>query len=70
MADRNRFIAGGTIARGMPSPQATITPGDLIEVIPTAGADLGKVRRHRHGGGTRDTALCGWQLAIWQGQNR
>ena len=47
MADTNQqiFRTDSTGARHA-TAQAAILPGDLIEVIPTAGADLGKVRRH------------------------
>ena len=47
MADTNQqiFRTESTGARHA-TAQAAILPGDLIEVIPTAGADLGKVRRH------------------------
>ena len=47
MADTNQqiFRTDSTGARHA-TAQAAIMPGDLIEVIPTAGADLGKVRRH------------------------
>lgn len=47
MADTNQqiFRTDSTGARHA-TAQAAITAGDLIEVIPTAGADLGKVRRH------------------------
>ena len=36
----------GSSNRTHATAQAAILPGDLIEVIPTAGADNGKVRRH------------------------
>jgi hypothetical protein len=47
MAETNQqiFRTESTGARHA-TAQAAILPGDLIEVIPTAGADLGKVRRH------------------------
>ena len=47
MADTNQqiFRTESTGARHA-TAQAAILPGDLLEVIPTAGADLGKVRRH------------------------
>lgn len=45
MANEQIFRTDSTGARHA-TAQAAITPGDLIEVIPTAGADLGKVRPH------------------------
>lgn len=47
MAETNQqiFRTDSTGARHA-TAQAAILPGDLIEVIPTAGADLGKVQRH------------------------
>jgi hypothetical protein len=47
VADTNQqiFRTDSTGARHA-TAQAAITPGDLLEVISAAGADLGKVRRH------------------------
>jgi hypothetical protein len=46
MADNDQIMRWGPCNQYHATAQAVITPGDLIEVIPTAGADLGKVRRH------------------------
>lgn len=45
MANQQIFRTDSTGARHAIAQEA-IMPGDLIEVIPTAGADLGKVRLH------------------------
>jgi hypothetical protein len=41
-----QIMRWGPCTQAHATAQAAITPGDLIEIIPTAGADNGKVRPH------------------------
>jgi hypothetical protein len=48
--------------------QAAITPGDLVEVIAAAGADLGKVKKHATAGGRAAPLFAdgNWQFGTGQ----
>lgn len=64
MADNDQVMRWGPCNQAHATAQAAITPGDLIEIIPTAGADKGKVRRHSTAAGRADPLFAdgNWQF--------
>jgi hypothetical protein len=68
VANEQIFRTDSTGARHA-TAQAAITPGDLIEVIPTAGADLGKVRPHSTAAGRAAPLFADGNWQFGKGQD-
>lgn len=68
MANEQIFRTDSTGARHG-TAQAAITPGDLIEVIGAAGADLGKVRPHSTAAGRAAPLFADGNWQFGKGQD-
>ena len=69
MADNQQIMRWGPCNQAHATAQAAITPGDLIEIIPTAGADLGKVRPHSTAAGRAAPLFADGNWQFGKGQD-
>lgn len=68
MANEN-ILRWGPCNQAHATAQAAITPGDLIEVIAAAGADLGKVRPHATAAGRAAPLFADGNWQFGKGQD-
>lgn len=64
-----QIMRWGPCSQAHATAQAAITPGDLVEIIPTAGADLGKVRPHSTASGRAAPLFADGNWQFGKGQD-